>query len=65
MRTICYTLNTPIIYNKGTKYEKACDTFLDRYIGETDEEIAAIIHEMNRKAIDRVYFMGEQPLFED
>mgnify|MGYP004550050979 FL=1 len=64
MRTICYKLDTPIIYNKGTKYEKHLDTFLETYISGTDEEIKAIIHEMNQKAKDRVYFMDEQPMFD-
>lgn len=25
---ICYKTSEPVFYNKGTKYEKSCDTFL-------------------------------------
>lgn len=31
VNTICYKLKTPIIYNKGTKWEKKEDTFLVCY----------------------------------
>ena len=39
--TICYKLNNPIYYNKGTKWEKACDTFLAYYTYKNDEEAQA------------------------
>ena len=37
VNTICYKIKTPRIYNKGTTYEKRCDTFLTCY-GYNDPE---------------------------
>lgn len=39
--TICYKRNTPIYYNKGTKWEKACDEFLAYYTYKDDAEAQA------------------------
>lgn len=44
--TICYKTKTPIVYNKGTKWEKSCDTFLLCYCYGTDEEVQAEIDRM-------------------
>jgi len=64
MRTICYKLNTPVVYNKGTEWETTCDTFLECYISGTDEEIQKRIEKMNKEVNDRVYFMDEQEMFD-
>lgn len=56
--TICYKLNTPIIYNKGTKWEKSCDTFLERYANFQTAQ--AEVDELNKTATDRVYFVDAQ-----
>ena len=60
--TICYKLNTPIIYNKGTKWEKSCDTFLERYANPKTAQ--AEVDELNRAATDRVYFVDAQEPFD-
>lgn len=38
MNTICYKTKEPTYYNKGTKYETTCDTFLAYYTYKNDEE---------------------------
>ena len=37
VNVICYKTKTPVVYNKGTTYEKSCDHFLCCY-GYIDEE---------------------------
>lgn len=39
--TICYKMKTPVVYNKGTKYERTCDTFLAYYTSQSDAEAQA------------------------
>lgn len=57
--TICYTLHTPVVYNKGTKYEKSHDTFLECYCA--NKEMAKIeCDKLNKSATDRIYFVSEQ-----
>ena len=59
---ICYKLNEPVYYNKGTKYEKTEDTFLKCYVyGDNAKEVAqAKCDELNATVTDRVYFVSEQ-----
>lgn len=45
--TICYKTKVPTIYNKGTEWEKSCDTFLLCYFYGTDEEVQAEIDRLN------------------
>ena len=72
VNAICYKLDTPIIYNEGTPYEKKCDTFL-AYYGNRDyakaqEEVdkinQGIIKTINGQPTDiehRHYFINIQP----
>ena len=47
VNTICYKLKTPCIYNKGTKYESKCDTFLACYGYDDDIRNDAYIAKLN------------------
>ena len=44
---ICYKTKTPTVYNRGTRYEKTCDTFLAGYGEKTPEENKAFVKELN------------------
>ena len=57
--TICYKLNTPIFYNKGTKYETSCDIFLECY-SYSKEAAQRECDKLNVTATDRIYFVSEQ-----
>lgn len=59
---VCYKLHEPVIYNKGTKYEKSCDTFLECY-SYSKEAAQEKCNELNETATDRVYFVSEQEEF--
>lgn len=37
MTVICYKTKTPVVYNKGTKYETTCNEFLSYYTYKTRE----------------------------
>lgn len=63
MTTICYKLNTPIIYNAGTSYEQQEDTFLECMIYATKEQAQVTCDKLNLTATDRVYFVDEQEPF--
>ena len=45
--TICYKQKEPTYYNKGTKWEKTCDTFLLCYVYGNDEQAQQRCDEMN------------------
>ena len=45
---ICYKTKKPIFYNKGTKHETSCDTFLSYYTYKTPEEAQKEADELNR-----------------
>lgn len=47
MTVICYKTKTPTIYNKGTRYERSCDTFLSYYTYKTKEEAQIECDELN------------------
>ena len=69
---ICYKQHEPTVYNRGTKYEKACDTFLAYYTYKTVAEAQKEVDEINAnkpeklfngelaKCDERVYFVSEQ-----
>lgn len=57
---ICYKLDTPIIYNEGTKWEKSCDTFLECYVRGDKDFAQKKCDELNASATDRIYFLDEQ-----
>lgn len=44
---ICYKTINPVYYNKGTKWEKTCDTFLAYYTYKTREAAEQEVAEMN------------------
>ncbi len=46
---ICYKMINPVYYNKGTKWESTCDTFLAYYTNKTTEEAEKEVAEMNAK----------------
>ena len=52
LNTICYKTKTPVVYNKGTKWEKSHDTFLLCYANGTDEEVKAEIDRLNAEKPD-------------
>ena len=63
MRTIiCYKLHNPLVFNKGTKYEKREDTFLECYVygDDSEEKAQAKCDELNKTVTDRVYFISKQ-----
>jgi hypothetical protein len=62
--TVCYKLNTPIIYNKGTKHESSCDTFLAYYYRGTREQTQAHVDKLNTEKPERL-FNGELALCEE
>lgn len=45
--TICYKTKEPVYYNKGTKYESSCDTFLAYYTHKSDEEALREVEKLN------------------
>lgn len=49
---ICYKATKPTIYNKGTKWEKVCDTFLLCQCGDKEYAEKSLIElENNREKI--------------
>lgn len=77
MTTICYKTSKPVVYNAGTKWESASDTFLAYYTYKTREEAQKEVDEINitkpeklwngelAKCDERTYFVDEQELFEN
>jgi len=47
--TICYKTKEPVYYNKGTSYEKTCDTFLKTQCFMEKEEVEKIVKWMNEE----------------
>lgn len=52
MNTLCYKTKVPTVYNKGTKYEKSCDTFLLCYLYQKDDEVQALCDRLNNERPD-------------
>lgn len=52
---ICYKQNVPTVYNKGTKWEKTCDTFLAYQTYKTLEEAQRECDEMNANKPERLF----------
>ena len=48
MTAICYKTKAPVVYNKGTKYESACNHFLSYYTYKSQEEAQKEVDEINR-----------------
>lgn len=47
MTVICYKTKSPVVYNKGTKYEKPCDEFLSYYTYKTPKDAEIECQELN------------------
>lgn len=47
VNTICYKTKEPIYFNKGTEYEKSCDTFLFTYAPHDKAKAQERIDELN------------------
>ena len=76
MTTLLYKTKEPVVYNKGTIYEKREDTFLHSYY-RAQEEAQKYVDELNATHPDKAwngekidwntidyFFVGEQPLFD-
>lgn len=44
---VCYKTIKPVVYNKGTKYETTCDTFLSYYTSKTIKEAQSDCDKIN------------------
>lgn len=55
---ICYKAKTPLVVNRGTKYEESFDTFLLCYHYGSDEQAQADIDRLNAEKPDS--FRGVQ-----
>ena len=52
VNVICYELVEPIVYNKGTQWEKTCREFLKSYAQYmTEEELQKRIDELNNQPV--------------
>ena len=45
---ICYKRREPIVYNKGTQYERSCDTFLAYYTYKSVIDAQAEVDAINK-----------------
>lgn len=76
MTTICYQTKEPVVYNKGTKWEKQENQFLHSYY-RTQEEAQEYVDHLNATHPEKAwngekidwneidyFFVGEQPLFD-
>lgn len=45
---LCYKTKNPVIYNKGTKWEKQDDEFLAMYVSYNDTEAQTIVEKLNK-----------------
>ena len=61
INAICYKLKTPIVYNKGTRYEKSCDTFLACY-GGSMEAAQRKVDKLNNNIFVKAQFCAEHRL---
>ena len=59
MNTICYKTRKPVVYNKGTKYETTCDTFLAYYSGKSRTELENYVNMVNAEKPETVERFGK------
>ena len=77
MITINYKTKVPEVYNKGSKWESYCDTFLAYYTCQSIEEAEVEVEKINRTHPTHMindypidwnkvdyFFVGEQDLFD-
>lgn len=70
---ICYKVKTPVVYNKGTQWEKTCDTFLacygyrdpeenKRYVNvlNTDDEVKGMLCDEQGLDFDNIDYFSHQ-----
>lgn len=55
LNVICYKTKKPVYYNKGTKWEKTCDTFLLSYTYRNNEETQALVDQYNKERPARLF----------
>ena len=56
---ICYKLKNPMVFNKGTKWENSCDTFLAYYTAKNEAEAQKEVDEINATHPEKL-FNGEK-----
>lgn len=54
MNVICYKMKEPVVYNKGTKWETSCDTFLYKYVYGNETITQNLANELNEMLKDGV-----------
>jgi len=60
INVICYKVKSPVVYNKGTKWESSCDTFLACYGGTQD-----MVNRLNTDINAKEQFCAEHRLDAD
>lgn len=56
---ICYKLKNPMVFNKGTKWESSCSTFLAYYTAKNEAEAQKEVDEINATHPEKL-FNGEK-----
>lgn len=51
---ICMKMNTPTVYNKGTEWERTCDTFLYKYYYGSIQSMAEEINRLNKEVASKI-----------
>ena len=59
---ICYKVKEPVVYNKGTKWEKSCDKFLACYGYANAEENKRLVNVLNMDEEAKGMFCDEHRL---
>ena len=59
MNTVCYKTRKPVVYNKGTKYETTCNTFLAYYSGKSRTELENYVNMVNTEKPKTVERFGK------
>ena len=61
VNAICYKVKKPVVYNKGTVWEKSCDTFLACY-GGSAEYTQRKVNKLNSNIFAKAQFCAEHRL---
>lgn len=62
INTICYKVKNPIVFNKGTIYEKSCNTFLACYGEQTLDATLRKVEKLNNNIFAKAQFCAEHTL---
>ena len=54
MTVVCYRTKEPVVYNRGTKSEERCDSFLSYYTYKTPQEAQKEVDTINSTKPDRL-----------